>query len=297
VSVNPVDTKIRARVAPPAGAAKIVGWDAAGVVVAVGDRVTGWKLGDAVWYAGAIGRQGSNAERHVVDERIAGRMPSSLDFARAAAMPLTTITAWELLFERLGVARGGGAGKSLLIVGAGGGVGSILTQLAARLTQLRVIGTASRPETQAWVRSLGAHDVIDHTQPMPAQLAGIAPGGVDHIASLTHTEHHYPALVEAIAPQGKLAVIDEPSSIDLVALKRKSASWHWESMFTRSTFETPDMIEQRRLLDEVSQLVDQRVLATTAAEHFGTINAANLKRAHALIESGRSRGKIVLEGF
>lgn len=297
VSVNPVDTKVRRNVAPAAGVAKVLGWDAAGVVVAVGAQVTGYKPGDAVWYAGAIGRAGSNAERQIVDERIVGRKPASLDFAAAAALPLTTITAWELLFERLRVPRDGGAGQSLLIIGAAGGVGSILTQLAAKLTKLTVIGTASRPETQAWARSLGAQHVIDHTQPLGPQLAAIAPGGVDHIASLTQTELHYPALVEAIAPQGHLAVIDEPRSIDVMALKRKSASWHWESMFTRSMFETPDMIEQRRLLDEVAELVDQKVLVTTVAEQFGTINAANLARAHALIESGTSRGKIVLERF
>lgn len=297
ISVNPVDTKVRRGVAPAEGVAKVLGWDAAGVVVATGDRVTGYKPGDAVWYAGAIGRPGANSERHVVDERIVGKRPASIDFARAAALPLTTITAWELLFERLRVPRDGGAGQSLLIIGAAGGVGSILTQLAAKLTRLKVIGTASRPETQAWARSLGAHEVIDHTQPLGPQLAKIAPGGVDHIASLTQTDQHFPALIEAIAPQGHIVVIDEPKSIDVLALKRKSVAWHWESMFTRSMFETPDMIEQGRLLDEVSRLVDRQVIATTVAEHFGKITAENLRRAHALLESGKARGKIVLEGF
>jgi zinc-binding alcohol dehydrogenase family protein len=297
ISVNPVDTKIRLRAAPAAGAAKVLGWDVAGVVRAVGAEVTLFQPGDRVWYAGAIGRPGGNAERHLVDERIAGRMPASLDFARAAALPLTAITAWELLFERLHVARDGGAGQALLIVGAGGGVGSILTQLAAKLTRLRVIGTASRPETAAWIRTLGAHDVIDHTKPLVAQLAALGVAGVDHVASLTHTDVHYPQLIEALIPQGRLALIDDPAALDVTQLKRKSLSLRWESMFTRSTFETPDMIEQHRLLDEVAALVDQGVLATTVAEHYGTIDAANLRRAHALIESGRSRGKIVLEGF
>ena len=297
VSVNPVDTKMRVRSAPAAGQAKVLGWDVAGVVAAVGDQVEAYRPGDKVWYAGSILRQGANAERHVVDERIVGKPPTSVDFAAAAALPLTAITAWELLFDRLRVPRGGGAGQSLLIVGAAGGVGSILTQLAAKLTQLRVIGTASRPETQRWVRSLGAHDVIDHTQPFAPQLASIGAVTVDHVASLTHTDHHYAALVEALIPQGQLALIDDPGALDVAALKRKSLSLHWESMFTRSTYETVDMIEQRRLLNEVAALVDQKVIVTTAAEHYGKVTAENLRRAHALIESGSARGKIVLEGF
>lgn len=297
VSVNPVDTKVRARSAPPAGTAKVLGWDAAGVVRAVGASVEAYRPGDRVWYAGAIGRPGSNAERQIVDERIVSRMPASLDFARAAALPLTAITAWELLFDRLAVAREGGAGQSLLIVGAAGGVGSILTQLAAKLTKLRVIGTASRPETQAWLRSLGAHEVIDHTQPLVAELARLGISGVDHVASLTHSDQHYTALIDALVPQGRLAMIDDPGPLDITALKRKSLSLHWELMFTRSIFETPDMIEQRHLLDEVAGLIDRGVIATTVTENYGQINAANLRRAHALIESGKARGKIVLEGF
>jgi zinc-binding alcohol dehydrogenase family protein len=295
VSVNPVDTKIRA--SSPAEAPRVLGWDAVGMVHAVGADVTLFKAGDLVFYAGSIKRAGSNAEYQLVDERIVGRKPQSLGDAEAAALPLTTITAWELLFDRLGVAEGGGAGQSLLIVGAAGGVGSILVQLARQLTQLTIIATASRPETADWVRDLGAHHVIDHSQPIAAELVRAGLGQVDLVASLTHTGAHYAQLVEALKPEGRLALIDDPATLDAVPLKRKSISLHWELMFTRSMFETASMIRQHELLERVSQLVDQGVIKTTLAENFGMINAANLRRAHALIESGRSRGKVVLAGF
>ncbi|MGE8503747.1 MAG: zinc-binding alcohol dehydrogenase family protein [Pseudomonas sp.] len=299
VSVNPVDTKIRRGVTPENGAAKVLGWDAAGIVKAVGSEVSLFKPGDKVFYAGAIDRAGANSELHLVDERIVGHMPKSLSFAEAAALPLTAITAWELLFERLQVAEGShDQGQSLLIVGAAGGVGSILTQLARRLTGLTVIGTASRPETQAWVRELGAHHVIDHNQPLSEELARIGLGQVTHVASLTQTDQHFTQLVEALQPQGRLALIDDPEQpLDIMQLKRKSLSLHWELMFTRSLYQTADMIEQHRLLDRVSGLVDSGVLKTTLGEHFGRIDAANLRRAHALLESGKAKGKIVLEGF
>ncbi|MDH1866936.1 zinc-binding alcohol dehydrogenase family protein [Pseudomonas sp. NY15364] len=299
ISVNPVDTKIRLGVAPENGAAKVLGWDASGVVKAVGSEVTLFQPGDRVFYAGAIDRAGANSELHLVDERIVGHMPGSLSFAEAAALPLTAITAWELLFERLQVAEGSAdQGQSLLIVGAAGGVGSILTQLARNLTGLTVIGTASRPETQAWVRDLGAHHVIDHSKPLSEELARISIGQVTHVASLTQTDQHYAQLVECLAPQGRLALIDDPlQPLDVMQLKRKSLSLHWELMFTRSLYQTADMIEQHRLLERVSDLVDAGVLKTTLGEHFGTINAANLRRAHALLESGKAKGKIVLEGF
>ncbi|MDH1262419.1 zinc-binding alcohol dehydrogenase family protein [Pseudomonas sp. GD03944] len=299
ISVNPVDTKIRRNVAPENGEAKVLGWDATGIVKAVGADVTLFQPGDRVFYAGAIHRAGANSELHVVDERIVGRMPSSLSFADAAALPLTAITAWELLFERLQVAEGReDQGQSLLIVGAAGGVGSILVQLARQLTGLTVIGTASRPETQAWVRELGAHHVIDHRQPLATELKRIGIDQVTHVASLTQTDQHFDQLVEALAPQGRLALIDDPAQpLDIMKLKRKSLSLHWELMFTRSLFDTPDMIEQHRLLNRVSTLVDDGVLKTTLGEHFGTINAANLRRAHGLLESGTAKGKIVLEGF
>ena len=299
ISVNPVDTKIRRNVAPTDGDAKVLGWDASGIVKAVGSEVSLFQPGDRVYYAGAINRAGANSELHVVDERIVGHMPNSLPFAEAAALPLTAITAWELLFERLQITQGNtDLGQSLLIVGAAGGVGSILVQLARQLTGLTVIGTASRPETQAWVRELGAHHVIDHRQPLSEELKRIGINQVTHVASLTQTDQHFAQLVEALAPQGRLALIDDPEQpLDIMQLKRKSLSLHWELMFTRSLFETADMIEQHRLLDRVAELVDAGTLRTTLGEHFGSINAANLRRAHALLESSTAKGKIVLEGF
>ncbi|POA29748.1 MULTISPECIES: zinc-binding alcohol dehydrogenase family protein [unclassified Pseudomonas] len=298
ISVNPVDTKVRQNVAPEDGAAKVLGWDVAGVVKAVGSDVSLFKPGDKVYYAGSIARAGGNSELHVVDERIVGHMPTSLSFAEAAALPLTAITAWELLFERLQVREGKTAqGQSLLIVGAAGGVGSILTQLASQLTALNVIGTASRPQTQRWVRELGADLVIDHSQPLSEELKRAGHPQVTHVASLTETDQHFEQLVEALAPQGKLALIDDPKALDVTKLKRKSLSLHWEFMYTRSLFETADMLEQHKLLNRVAELIDAGTLKTTVGEHFGTINAANLRRAHELLESGTSRGKIVLEGF
>lgn len=299
ISVNPVDTKIRRNVAPTDGDAKVLGWDASGIVKAVGSEVSLFQPGDRVYYAGAINRAGANSELHVVDERIVGHMPNSLPFAEAAALPLTAITAWELLFERLQITQGNtDLGQSLLIVGAAGGVGSILVQLARQLTGLTVIGTASRPETQAWVRELGAHHVIDHRQPLSEELKRIGINQVTHVASLTQTDQHFAQLVEALAPQGRLALIDDPEQpLDIMQLKRKSLSLHWELMFTRSLFETADMIEQHRLLDRVAELVDAGTLRTTLGEHFGSINATNLRRAHTLLESGTAKGKIVLEGF
>ncbi|MGE8407672.1 MAG: zinc-binding alcohol dehydrogenase family protein [Pseudomonas sp.] len=298
ISVNPVDTKVRRNVQPEAGAAKVLGWDVAGVVKAVGSEVSLFQPGDKVYYAGSIARAGANSELHVVDERIVGHMPKTLSFAEAAALPLTAITAWELLFERLQVAEGStDLGQSLLIVGAAGGVGSILTQLACQLTGLKVIGSASRPQTQAWVRELGAAHVVDHRQPLAAELRAQGIEQVTHVASLTETDQHLDQLVEALAPQGKLALIDDPKQLDVTKLKRKSLSLHWEFMYTRSLFETPDMLEQHKLLNRVAELIDAGTLKTTLGEHFGQINAANLRRAHALLESGAAKGKIVLEGF
>lgn len=295
IAVNPVDTKVRA--SSPVAAMRVLGWDAVGKVVRVGNAVTLFAPGDDVYFAGSITRSGSNAEYCLVDERIAARKPASLSDAEAAALPLTTITAWELLFDRLRVAEHGGAGQHLLIVGAGGGVGSILTQLARQLTGLTVIGTASRPETRDWVKSLGAHHVIDHTKPLREELERIGVPQVEHVASLTHTGQHYPQLIDVLAPQGQLAVIDDPATLDVMPMKRKSLSLHWEFMFARPMYETPDMIRQHELLTRVAQLIDAGTIRTTLGEHFGTINAANLRRAHALIESGRARGKVVLEGF
>lgn len=298
VSVNPVDAKIRKNRAPAAGAPQVLGWDASGVVEAVGPDVSLFKPGDRVWYAGSIVRPGSNSEFQLVDERIVGHMPASLDFGAAAALPLTAITAWELLFERLQVGRGTDAqGKSLLVIGAAGGVGSILVQLARQLTGLTVIGTASRPQTAAWVKDLGAHHVLDHSLPLAGEIKRLGLPPVDYVASLNQTDAHFDQIVELIAPQGKLALIDDPADLDVRKLKSKSVSLHWELMFTRSLFETADMHQQHALLDEVAQLVDAGVLRSTLAERFGKIDAANLKRAHAIIESNTARGKIVLEGF
>lgn len=297
VSVNPVDTKVRMRGAPADGAPQILGYDAAGIVEAVGAQVTRFRPGDAVFYAGALGRPGTNAELHLVDERIVGHKPAALSFAEAAAMPLTAITAWEALFDRLDIRRAvPGVDAAILIVGGAGGVGSIATQLVRQLTDLTVVTTASRPETAQWSRDLGAHHVIDHTRPLAAEIAGlgIAPA---FVFSTTNTDRHLPEIGQLIAPQGRFALIDDPAALDVLPFKRKSVSTHWEFMFTRSMFGTADMDAQGRLLDEVARLVDAGTLRTTVAETFGTISATNLRRAHALIESGRAKGKIVLEGW
>ena len=295
VSVNPVDTKIRAGRQPAAGQAEVIGWDAAGVVEAVGPEVTLFKVGDPVWYAGAIDRPGSNAQFQLVDERIVGRKPAGLSFAQAAALPLTAITAWELLFDRLGAAAE--SDGTLLVVGGAGGVGSILIQLARQLTGLTIIATASRPETRAWCLELGAHHVVDHAGDLVAEVAATGAGPVTLIAALTNTADHFPALAEIVAPQGRIGVIDDPRTLDVVPLKLKAVSLHWELMFTRSLFQTPDMIQQHHLLEAVADLVDAGRLKTTVTEVLSPIDAANLKAAHAAIESGRTRGKIVLEGF
>jgi NADPH2:quinone reductase len=298
ISVNPVDYKVRKRAAPPEGETKILGFDAAGVVDAVGSDVTLFKPGDEVFYAGSILRQGTNSEFHLVDERIVGNKPKTLSFAQAAALPLTSITAWELLFDRLGAVPGRSVDpRTLLITGGAGGVGSILIQLARRLTGLTVVATATRPESQKWCLDLGAHAVIDHAKPMKEQIERLRLPPVALVASLTATEQHYKAIAELMAPQGKFGLIDDPAEFNVAAFKGKAISVHWESMFTRSSFQTWDMIGQHNLLGDVADLIDKGVLRTTLDQSFGTINAANLKRAHALLESGKSRGKIVLEGW
>ena len=293
LSVNPIDTKIRrtAQTDEP----RILGWDAVGEVVAVGDKVSLFSPGDKVYYAGSLIRPGTNAEYHLVDERIVAKKPEKCSDAEAAALPLTALTAWELLFDRLEVDTQ--QEKTLLIIGAAGGVGSILTQLASKLTKLRVIGTASRPETADWVRTFGADHVIDHSRPLSEELAKIDIQQVDYVASLTHTDSHYDEIIKILAPQGKLGLIDDPKSLDALPLKRKAISLHWELMFTRSLFETPDMIRQHEILSQVATLIDEGVLTTTLAEQYGAINAANLRKAHAMIESNKAKGKIVLEGF
>jgi zinc-binding alcohol dehydrogenase family protein len=301
VSVNPVDTKIRGArhqgsASDNTGKPRVLGWDAAGVVVGKGAAVTGFNLGDEVYYAGELDRAGSNAEYQAVDERLVGRKPKSIGFAEAAALPLTSITAWELLFDRLGI-RMGESDASLLVSGAAGGVGSILIQLARRLTGLTVVGTASRPETAEWVTQMGAHHVIDHTKPMAEQLNGLGVPGVKYITSLTATARNFAQLVEVLAPQGKIGLIDDPATLDVVPLKRKAASLHWEFMFARSMWQTPDMGEQGSLLTLVSELVDRGALLSTQTITFSPINVENLKKAHALAESGKAIGKVTLSGF
>jgi len=298
ISANPVDYKVRKRAAPPAGEYKILGFDASGVVDAVGPDVSLFKPGDEVFYAGSILRQGTNSEFHLVDERIVGKKPKSLSWAQAAALPLTSITAWELLFDRLGAVPGKSLdARTLLITGGAGGVGSILIQLARRLTGLTVVATATRPESHKWCLDLGAHALIDHGRPMKEQFEKLKLPPVALVASLTFTDQHYKAIAEFMAPQGKFGLIDDPPEFNVAAFKGKAISVHWESMFTRSSFQTPDMVAQHNLLNDVSDLIDKGVLRTTMDQAFGTINAANLKRAHALLESGKSRGKIVLEGW
>lgn len=294
ISVNPVDTKVRQR---PSAGPTVLGYDGVGVVQAVGAEVTLFAPGDAVFYAGALERPGTNAALHLVDERIVGRKPGSLSDAQAASLPLTAITAWELLFDRLCVPEGASA-DAILIIGGAGGVGSILIQLARKLTGLTVIATASRAATRDWCIAMGAQHVIDHSQPLKPQLdaLGLVPR---YIASLTQTARHFAALADVIAPQGRLALIDDPAmeAINLGLLKRKSVSLHWEFMFTRSMFQTPDMIQQHHLLNRVAAMIDAGILRHTMVRDMGAINAANLREAHRLQESGTAIGKTVLTGF
>lgn len=298
ISVNPVDTKVRRKVAPTEGAWKILGWDAAGIVIGTGRKVQNFKTGDKVFYAGDLNRQGTNAERHAVDERIVGHMPQSLDFAQAAALPLTAITAWEALFDRLDINRPvAGASLAILIIGGAGGVSSIALQLVRQLTSLKVIATASNDASRAWVQEMGAHVVLDHSAPLTEELQKHGLAAPAFVFGTTATEAHLTQIAELIAPQGRFAVIDDPAVFDINPFKRKSVSVHWEFMFTRSMHQTADMDEQGKLLNKVAGLIDAGKLKPTVGNHFGRINATNLKRAHTLIETGRTKGKVVLEGF
>ncbi len=296
MSVNPVDTKIRMRREPAAGSYDVIGWDAAGTVIALGDKVVDFKEGDEVWYAGALTRAGCNAQYQVVDARIISKKPEKLNFAQAAAMPLTFLTAWELLFDRLQVTPEDNG--TLLITGAAGGVGSALIQLASRLTGLTVIATASRAESQQWVKALGAHLVINHHDDMATQLAEKNIEAVNYVASLTHTEQHFSVLAEMLAPQGKFALIDDPAELlDIRLLKQKSISLHWEFMFTRSLFNTDDIYRQGQILQEIADLTDAGLLRSTKSRHFGTLSAENLRKAHEQLESQSTIGKVVLDGY
>lgn len=303
IAVNPVDYKIRQNVAPEDGSYKVIGWDAVGEVVATGEAATHFQPGDVVYYAGDLNRQGSNAEYQPVDERIVGSKPKSLSDAEAAALPLTTITAWELLFEHLALKQQSPdstekSDEVILVVGAAGGVGSILIQLAKAITDATIIATASRESSQAWVKKLGAHHVVDHTKPLQPQIEALGVGQVTHIASLNGTESYFESYTELLAPFGKIAMIDDPAKpLDVMKLKLKSLSLHIEFMFARSMFNAVDMDEQGRLLTRVADLVDQGYIQTTSGKNLGTINAKNLRAAHQELESGKAIGKIVLEGF
>jgi zinc-binding alcohol dehydrogenase family protein len=300
VSVNPVDTKVRSPKEKVETEPKILGWDAAGVVEAVGEEVSLFKAGDEVYYAGSIVRPGCDSEYHLVDERIVGRKPRSLSFEEAAAMPLTTITAWEGLFDRMGVQRGGPSGRSLLVIAGAGGVGSIAIQIAKELAGLRVIATASRGETEAWCRELGADEVIDHRAPFKDEFKRIGAGEVDYILCAANTEMHLQNMADVIKPQGKLCLIvgtkgGQPVPINM--LQSKSVAICWELMFTRSQYQTPDMQAQHDLLNEAARLLDDGTLRHTMRENAGPLNAETLRQAHARLESGRMIGKLVLSGI
>ena len=298
VSVNPVDVKVRAAKAGVEKEPKILGWDAAGVVEQVGTEVTLFRPGDEVYYAGSITRPGTNSEYHLVDERIVGKKPARLTFAEAAALPLTTITAWETFFERLHIDRAGAdAGKLLLIIGGAGGVGSIGMQIA-KFAGLKVIATASRRETREWCINLGADYVIDHRQPLKTELEKIGIGQVDYIANFSNTDLYWTAMADIIAPEGAVcSIVENSEPLDLNILKSKSATFAWEFMFTKSMFNTSNMEAQGALLNEVAQLIDSQLIRTTLTETVPTINAKNLRDVHERIESGRSIGKIVLAGW
>ncbi|WP_286741470.1 zinc-binding alcohol dehydrogenase family protein [Pseudoalteromonas sp. UBA2102] len=296
VSVNPVDFKIRQAMPAAEGEYKVIGWDATGVVKSVGENVSLFKPGDKVWYAGDITRSGSNAQLQLVDERIVGHIPSSLSYGEAAALPLTSITAWELLFDRLNVAKNDDS-KSILVIGAAGGVGSIMVQLLKQRTKLNIIASASRAETISWLEDLGADTIVNHRNPLSEEFAAKNLSEVDYVVSLNNTEQHLPEIEKVVKPQGQFALIDDPETLNIVPFKNKSVSVHWELMFTRSLFKTDDMQEQHVILNNVATMIDQGQIKTTVGEHLGKINAANLRKAHQHLESQTAKGKVVLEGF
>ena len=296
ISVNPVDTKIRAPKEGSYDPAKILGWDAAGMVESVGDAVTLFTPGDEVYYAGDITRPGSNAELQLIDERLVGKKPASLCFKEAAALPLTTITAWEAIFDRLGIVNNKGNRAVFLIIGGAGGVGSMATQIGKTVPGLTLIATASRGETVAWCKKQGADFVIDHHQPLLPQIKALNLE-VDYIFCCNNTDSHWNSMAELIRPQGKICtIVDNSGPLDMQLLKTKSLTHVWEFMYTRSMFKTDDMHEQGALLNRVSELVDDNIIATTMQEDFGTINAKNLRKAHARVEEGSMIGKLVLGG-
>lgn len=299
VSVNPVDTKVRAPKPQVESEPRVLGYDAAGIVDAIGESVTGFNVGDRVYYAGDITRPGSNAEYQLVDARIAGHAPKSMDLADAAALPLTAITAWELLFQRMPFdSEDGGKGKSLLIIAGAGGVGSIAIQLAKR-AGFTVIATASRPETSQWCRAMGAHHAIDHHQPLPAQLQTLGFADVDAVLNFADTDHYWETVGEILAPQGHVGLIVEPSGALRIGdpYKSKCIGIHWELMFTRSRYKTADMGEQGKILNRVAALIDAGELRGTLTEKLSPISASTLREAHRRLESGKTIGKLVLSGW
>lgn len=298
ISINPIDIKVRQRTAESNTAWKILGRDAVGQVVAIGEKVTNFKIGDQVFYAGTLNRDGSYAEFQLVDERIVGHKPQSLTDAEAAALPLTSITAFEMLFERLKVQDLiAGQSRNILVIGAAGGVGSIAVQLLKALTDLTVIATASRPTSKQWLQQIGADHILDHSQSLVPQMQQLGLDLPSYIFSITGTDQHLAEIAQLIAPQGRVGLIDDPEHFSIMPFKAKSASIHWESMFTRSVFQTADMHEQAVILNKVATLVDEGKIKTTMNKHLGRINAENIRQAHSLIETGQSIGKMVLEGF
>ncbi|WP_341235659.1 zinc-binding alcohol dehydrogenase family protein [uncultured Sulfitobacter sp.] len=295
ISMNPVDVKLREG-RPPEGPTSMLGYDAAGTVVEIGSDVTDYAVGDDVFYAGDVTRAGTNAELHAVDERIVGKKPATLDFTESAGLPLTSITAWEMLFDAFRVTEGGGAGQSILVIGGAGGVGSMLIQLAKTLTNLTVIATASRPETQDWVRKMGADHVIDHRGDLAAQLNDLEQTPT-YVAALTATDQHWFAIMNLIAPRGHIALIDDPQSINITDAKPKALTISWEFMFTRSMFNTADIAVQRDLLNRVSAMVDAGTLQSTVTERTDVLTVETLTDAHKRQESGRVIGKQVLPGL
>ena len=296
ISVNPVDVKVRANRPPPEDQPRVLGFDAAGVVISVGEAVTRFEPGDEVFYAGEFTRPGSNAEFQLVDERLTGKKPSSLDFSEAASLPLTSITAWEILFDSFGLEEGEGTGESILVIGGAGGVGSILIQLAKQLTGLTVVATASRPDTEEWVKKMGADHVVNHRNPLNEEMnsLGITP---KYVAALTNTDDHFEAVVELIKPRGHIAMIDDPQNLNIGAIKLKALSFSWEFMFARSMFQTDDMDAQHGLLDRVSELVDSGKILSTANKHCGALSVSNLRAALEHQASGAAIGKTVLGGY
>jgi NADPH2:quinone reductase len=301
VSVNPVDYKIRQNAAPLVGDDyRVLGWDSAGVVVNTGPNVQHYQVGDKVFYAGSLTRAGSNAQRQCVDERLVGKAPTSISEAQAAALPLTSLTAWEGLFDRFALKQH--STGTLLVIGGAGGVGSMVIQLAKALTSMRVIATASRPASQAWVKHCGADFVVDHHQPLAPQLKALATGDATleaptHVYITQNSESYLATLADVMTPQGHILLIDDPDQLDIRPLKLKSISVHWEFMFTRAMFETPDMDRQREILNQVSAMIDSGHLRTTLNEELSPISAATLLQAHKLLESGQATGKLVASGW